>query len=391
MKVLLLSGIYNSKIGGLYNSIFNRIIRLNRIEPKGQINLINIVEIDTFLLKVIKKTIKRDSNTDTKGENEEIFHKVIYIKNSLFLNLLKKFFPQMYISYLMKKIDDQLNIAEFDIIHSHWLYPHGSIGKNLAQKYKKKLILTGHGSDVHSIYKKSNFIKKSIQQSLDYASDITLVSKGLRKKLLEIYSVDESKVSIIGNGVDTNLFKPRDSKRQSHNTKKVVGYIGNLNLTKGCDRLPEIFYQVQKEISGVEFLIVGDGELKEQLIDKFKSLGIKVKFTGRIQPTQVPNYLTQLDVLVLPSRNEGFGMVIIEANACGIPCVASNIGGIPDVISDSSLLIEPNEDFEKTISVRIIQLLKNPIDPLILIENAKKYDWNLVINKEYELYKNNIN
>lgn len=389
MRVLLITSIYNSKIGGLYNAIINRLVRLNNLDQNLKVDSCNIVEIDSFFVKILKKIMKLDLNNKKENLNDKLFTKIIYIKNSLFLMFLKRFFPKMYLLYLTKKVENNFDITEYNIIHAHWLYPHGSIANGLSKKYKKHLILTGHGSDVHTIYKKSLFIKNSIQQNLTYAKYITVVSKSLSENLLKEYNVDETKIYVIGNGVDLNLFKEnKDNEyRNIKEEKKVVGYIGNLNHTKGSDRLPGIFTHINNEIKDVEYKIIGDGELKEQLIAEFKSLDLNTDFLGRISPILIPNYLNELDVLVLPSRNEGFGMIVIEANACGIPCIASNIGGIPEVINDSKLLVTQSQNFEKEFAQSVIEVLKKPVDKQKFIENAKTYDWEIIVKRECELYK----
>ncbi|WP_160674372.1 glycosyltransferase family 4 protein [Clostridium sp. C8-1-8] len=387
MKVLFISGIYNCKIGGLYNSIINRLIRLKSIDSNIELEGCNIVEIDSYAVRAIKRLTKTDINIKVNSNNDKFFKQIVYIRNNMFNLILKGLFPTLYINNIIQKVEGKLNIKEYDIIHCHWLYPHGFAAYKLALKYDKKLIVTGHGSDVHSIYRKSSFIRNSIKEELEYADYITLVSEGLKEKLIDIYNINSSKILVIGNGVDINLFKLKTKEENNLKTYKTVGYVGNLNYTKGSDRLPRIFELISKELKSIRFVIVGDGELKHDISSNFNNLGLEVDFVGRVAPELVPDYINKMDVMILPSRNEGFGMVIIEANSCGVPCVAAEVGGIPEVISDKRLLIPVNNNLEERFAEKVIDVLKSPIKVEELLDNAKRYDWKEIIKKEVQIYK----
>jgi glycosyltransferase involved in cell wall biosynthesis len=322
-----------------------------------------------------------------ENSNDKLFKQIVYIRNNIFNLIVKQLFPIIYINSIIQKVEGKLNIKEYDIIHCHWLYPHGFAAYKLALKYDKKLIVTGHGSDVHSIYKKSSFIKASIKKELEYADYITLVSEALKEKLIDIYDINPSKMQVIGNGVDINLFKLKSKEENNTKTYKTVGYVGNLNYTKGSDRLPRIFELISKQLESTRFIIVGDGELKQDIFIKFDSLGLEVDFVGRVAPELVPDYINKMDVMILPSRNEGFGMVIIEANSCGVPCVATEVGGVPEVISDERLLIPVKDNLEEEFAEKVIEVLKSPIKVEELFDNAKRYDWKEIVKREAQIYK----
>lgn len=384
MRVLLLTGIYNCKVGGLYNAIVNRVERLKKRYLDSNIDACNIIEIDSIGVRFLKRTAKRDINYYADNEKDKLFTRIINIKNNFKLIFLKNLIPQVYINSIVRKVESKFNISEYDIIHAHWVYPHGYVAYKLAKKYNKKLVVTGHGSDIHTIYKKSEFINEAIKKTLNYSSYLSVVSNGLKNIAINQFGVNSNKIKVINNGVDLDLFKNIYLK----SNKKVVGYIGNLSIIKGSDRLLDIFDYINKNMDEIEFIIVGDGELKKELEANMKSKNINAYFTGRVRAEHIPEYICKMDVLILPSRNEGFGMVIIEANACGVPCIASNVGGIPEIINDERLLVDIDKNINKEFGEKTIKILKNPLDRNVLIENAQKYDWNLIVHQEYEMYEN---
>jgi len=97
--------------------------------------------------------------------------------------------------------------------------------------------------------------------------------------------------------------------------------------------------------------------------------------------------MNAMDVMILPSRNEGFGAVIIEAQACGVPVVGSSNGGIPEAIGDGGIVIEEGEDFEKRFAEAVVEMLKNPIEREYLRERALGFSWENIVKREVAVYE----
>lgn len=128
-------------------------------------------------------------------------------------------------------------------------------------------------------------------------------------------------------GVDTNVFKPMDKEEARKKLslpldKKIVGFVGNLIEVKGADRLPAIAEEPIKLRSDAFFLIVGDGPLMNSLRECMPT--DITRFKGRVEYQLMPMVMNSIDVLVVPSRQEGFGTVILEARACGARVVGTN-------------------------------------------------------------------
>lgn len=198
---------------------------------------------------------------------------------------------------------------------------------------------------------------------------IIAISEAVKKDLVEKLHVPENKIIRIYNGVDTEEFSPDicpDKFRSEFNlgSKKLIGMVGRFSPEKGQEIFLRAAEEVLKVYNDVKFVIVGDAKLGSE---KFKTemaalsaklnLNDKVIFTGFRD--DLPQILRSLDILVVPSRAEPFGRVIIEAFACSIPVIATNSGAAAEIISKKSgILVKPDNVLE--LKQAIVELLKNP-------------------------------
>jgi len=170
---------------------------------------------------------------------------------------------------------------------------------------------------------------------------LVMLTEQEKRDHLGVHVAPEEKFTVVHSGVDLGRFKkvivdPSEMKRKLGipEDSLVVGTAGRLTPVKG----PEYFIQAAEEITAVRqdiwFVFLGDGELRDQLEAMVEQLGLKenVKFLGWRQ--DVADVMSVFDIFVLPSLNEGMGRVLIEAMVLGKPIVASNIGGIPDLVID---------------------------------------------------------
>jgi len=112
-----------------------------------------------------------------------------------------------------------------------------------------------------------------------------------------------------------------------------------------------------------------------------------VHFTGMLPQTEVAKWMNAMDVMLLPSRNEGFPTVVNEAQGCGVSVVGSSNGGIPEAIGDGGIVVEEGKDFEKRFAKAVISLLKNHINRDFIIEKAMHYSWENIVNLELNVYQ----
>jgi len=298
----------------------------------------------------------------------------------------------------------ELAKAEADIIHANFPNPYNASIASLNSLLRDiPSILTWH-NDLPPVTLIANVIvyihdnllaplylrnfKRIISTSEPYAKS---------SKLLQKY---RDRVAIIPNGVDTERFNPkRDgsqiNSRYNLEESKVILFVGALtrwHRYKGLDVLIKAFHEIQDRIKDARLLIVGDGDLRPEYQASCSTIESKVIFAGNVNDDELPNYYAASDLLVLPSidRSEGFGLTLLEANATGKPVVASNVGGIPSVVTHgvNGLLVPPHD--EKTLAKTIINLMKNE-DRLLEMglegrRIAEAHDWKHIARKTEELY-----
>ncbi|WP_240377980.1 glycosyltransferase [Bacillus piscicola] len=389
MNILYITSMDTNKKGGIFNATYERI---KRLEPKlDNVYVLNNYTYHSKLSAVIagklyKKKILYKKKDKVLFNNLEIFNVGFKLDLFFYLNRLFKKNHKEKLVNLYKKHYSHL-LENSDAIHAHCGWPHGYIAYRLSQIYSIPFFITFHGSDINNLAK-DNY--SSMLVAMEHAEKCFFVSEGLYKNSQKLgYSGTNSKVSY--NGVDTNKFKKK--KYSNINSTKVVSYIGSLEYKKGADLLPEIFEKINNMHNNVQFIIVGDGTLKHELKCKFNKLvDIDVSFSGQIQPDEVPIKMSEMDVLVVPSRREGLGMVILEANACGIPVVGSNTGGIPEAIGIAENIKDISDSFCGELAIRVVELItekqKNPCKYRERIVN--QFNWDKIVDEEYRVYKETI-
>lgn len=254
--------------------------------------------------------------------------------------------------------------------------------KNLNRLIRIPYVVLLHGTELlnYNPWNETNHKKRgplSLARMLIANSEYT---KSLAMKL----GIDTSRIAILHPGCDPEVFKPGlpVDDLQKHlgvENRKIVLTVGNLVKRKGHDKTIEAINLIRDEIPNISYLIVGDGIYKKNLEDLVvsRSLQDHVKFIGSCSNADLPKYYNLCDVFVMASRDmddnvEGYGMVFIEAGACGKPVIGGRSGGISDAVLDqkTGILVNPSDPNE--IANAIKSLIKNPPLSLKLGETARK-------------------
>lgn len=249
----------------------------------------------------------------------------------------------------LKKLIEKENI---DIIHGHYLFPAGWASVKAGKSTHTKTYVTSHGSDMFEMYKKQTYMRPLIKKVLKDADVVLAVSNALKEEIINTKIPNiRKKVRLHWNSVDIDKFKTTKENEgkfkkelvQEFNIaadKPIILFVGNIIKRKNVDLLLEAKKQM---VTKANLVIVGDGPLLEQLKTKAEKEHLdNVYFTG--SRTDVEDIIPSCDLLVLPSFSESFGLVLIEALACGKPVIGSNVGGIKEIITeDVGLLINPND------------------------------------------------
>ena len=269
----------------------------------------------------------------------------------------------MFKNNAKKELEDLIKKEDIDIIHGHYLFPAGAAAVEVGNKHNIKTYVTAHGSDMFELYKSKPFMRPTIKKVLKNADGIFAVSKALRQEIIATgVSGIAEKTKLSWHSVDITKFSLKDDdsfkKEFGLFDKPIVLFVGNLIKRKNVGALLEA-----KKIAKSDYylVIVGDGPLSKKLRKKVEDENIPdVIFTG--SRTDVENIIPNCDFLVLPSFSESFGLVLIEALACGKPVIGSDVGGISEIINDDvGLLVNPND----------VSSISNSIDKLVDDEDLR--------------------
>ena len=244
-----------------------------------------------------------------------------------------------------KALEELLKTEDIDIIHGHYLFPAGAAAVEVGNEHGIKTYITAHGSDMFEVYKKQPLMRSTIKNVLKKADVVLAVSNALKHEIIATGVTGISnKTRICWNSVDINKFSSKENNTFKEENKlldkPIVLFVGNLIKRKNVDSLLEA-----KKIANSDYylVIVGGGPLFKKLNQKVEDENIRdVIFLG--SRNDVENIIPSCDVLVLPSLSESFGLVLIEALACGKPVIGSNVGGITEIINDDvGLLVNPTK------------------------------------------------
>ena len=254
----------------------------------------------------------------------------------------------------------------------------------LSKILKKTSIITLH--ETESYTKESwfyggkeiaNWLWKWTLRNADYLTDVSNTIK-LEKSFY------------VPNGIDFSIFKPKFTEKK----EKTVLFIGRLRKQKGIEYFIKAIqiikkYQTKEKI---RFIVVSSSSLEipesEKYIKLIKENGIE--FYSEIPFKEIKKYYQEADVFVLPSTSEAFGLVLLEAMACGTPVVASNVGGIPGVVKDGfvGFLVPPKDP--QAIAKKVLKILENPELRETMSKNCmewtKKFTWKNIAQKYLKVY-----
>jgi len=307
-------------------------------------------------------------------------------------------------------------LKNFDLIHLH--HPFLGAGEiiwlkkffyqlpiPLVLQYHMDLIFPGPGRFLSEFYNRIftllilTRVKKIIVSSFDYARNSYAINKFFRR--------NEKKFVEIPFGVDSDNFKPQEKnenllkKYNFQKDDKIILFVGGLDKShyfKGVDVLLRAVnkLKIEQEKLKTKLLIVGKGNLKPRYEKLARDLKMEneVIFTGAVPDKDLPNYYHLADIFVLPSitRSEAFGIVLLEAMACGKPCLASNLPGVRTVVDDqkTGFLVEPRNQDDLAKKIKILlenDNLRKKMGEAGRKKVEEKYQWLEIAKKIEKLYE----
>ncbi|WP_078596893.1 N-acetyl-alpha-D-glucosaminyl L-malate synthase BshA [Evansella clarkii] len=237
---------------------------------------------------------------------------------------------------LASKMAEVAKREQLDILHVHYAIPH-AISAFLAKEMvgdHLKVITTLHGTDI-TILGHDPSLSDMIRFGIERSDVVTAVSRNLAEDTKQLLKIERD-IETVYNCIDHRVYYPRRTTnlREEYGigpSQKIIVHISNFRQVKRVSDVVKVFFEVQKKLDAV-LLLIGEGPDLPVVNELAKRLGIssRIKFLGNQR--RVADLLAMSDLKLLLSEKESFGLVILEAMACGVPVIGTNIGGIPEVI-----------------------------------------------------------
>ena len=302
-----------------------------------------------------------------------------------------------YEQVLTSKLVDVVKFEKLDLLHVHYAIPHASAAYMAQQILKEQginipFITTLHGTDITLVGKDPSF-EPVITFSINRSNKVTAVSENLKQETISLFPIDK-KIDVIPNFICLNDYQMKNNdyykKRYAPNNEKIICHISNFRKVKRIEDALKVFDQVSKKIK-TKFILVGDGPDRNKLerLARNSPYFKNIYFLGNLKSTK--EILNIADLFILPSSKESFGLAALEAMACGVPVVASNSGGIPEVVSNGlSGLLNDVGDVKK-MALNAIEILSNE-ETLKkyksgALNSAKRFDINNILPLYEKLYE----
>jgi teichuronic acid biosynthesis glycosyltransferase TuaC len=277
----------------------------------------------------------------------------------------------------------QLKLAgRLDILDAHFAYPDGYAAGLLGRWLDVPVTITLRGTEARQA--RDPVLRRRLQSALTKADRVFAVSESLRQVALEL-GAPADQVSVIGNGVDLDRFfmVPRDKARQALGLPleaPVLITVGGLVERKGFHRVMACLPALQQQFPGIQYLVVGgpspEGDWTQRLQAQSRSLALTdcVHFLGHLPPDQLHNVLSAANLFVLSTRNEGWANVLLEAMACGLPVITTDVGGNREVVNSGELgRVLPFDD--DRLGAAIADALHHPWDRHRIRRHAEENTW----------------
>lgn len=260
---------------------------------------------------------------------------------------------------------DLLSETSFDIVHVHYAIPH-AVSAFLAHRAlmadSPPVLVTLHGTDV-TVVGKQRSITSIIGFVLQSCEGLSAVSESLKASSIDVFNLTRE-IKVIPNFVDTTRFKPElrsaSARRDmAPNGEFLIGHMSNFREVKRIGDVVDIFRRV-REVMPARLVLIGDGPGLPGALLALDGLGLDQDVTALGSIQNVEHTLAQLDAFLLPSQTESFGLAALEAMACGVPCIVSDAGGLPEVVENGVQgYTVPVGDTEE-MAAKVVGLLKDP-------------------------------
>ena len=279
----------------------------------------------------------------------------------------------------------------FDLIHAHFVWPNGHAAVRLGEEFDVPVVITAHGYDIYDLPYRDDAWRQLISYAITRADRVVAVSESTRRCATEVApGVDPV---VIPNGYRADVFRPLDAESCRRQLglpldRTIVLTAGGFVPEKGQRYLIEAASILEARGKDIFWVLMGMGRLHNDLVDRIRRLGLEDRFLlpGWADHAAMPTWMNACDLFALPSISESFGLVQVEAMACGKPVIATMNGGSEEIVTSTDIgMLVPAADAE-ALAEAITEGLHRPWSSATIRLFAEKYRWDVGVERLMNLY-----
>jgi glycosyltransferase involved in cell wall biosynthesis len=321
-----------------------------------------------------------------------VYHPVFLVGPGLWLHQWESLAYELGVRSLIRRLRREF---AFDLIHAHFGYPDGVVAAALGRRYGVPVVVTEHALWSPWMDSSSAVRKRAVRAAEQFAFHIAVSQEGRRS--IARFTGDSDRLRVIPVGVDGEVFTPALGANSTKDHNQIL-FVGRIHHTKGVDILLRAIQLLVARHPQLRLVLVGGDscyrgwKMQEATMHELaRSLGLgdRIKFVGEKSPSEVAEYMRNSGLLVLPSRRESFGAVLVEALACGIPVVATRCGGPEDIVTDEvGLLVETQNEQALASAIESVWSRVENFPAERLRQHALgRFSWDHVAKETLKLYR----
>ena len=362
---------------GLFNAVHERIRHLLDTE-ECTIDAYCIHSWDTAFTRRMRHTpeVPRVENVEIDG----VMYRILWYDFSIIDHVTVEVLhcrPLLFNRFIDRNVG---LLKGYDAVLAH-SFTGGLLAMEASGRFGVPYFMTWHGSDIHTHPWRNPLVLKYTRMVMQGASYNFFVSEALMK-VSDKLCTDVPK-DVLYNGVAPGFLQFKDREGE----KKVVAFVGSLVAVKNVESLQPLFHEVRRMYDGpLEFWIVGDGKMRHKVEPALMSDdSINVVMWGNRPASVMPAIMNEIDVLVLPSHNEGLPLVCAEAIRCGAYAVGADVGGVAEVVG-KDYAVPHGDDFILSMASKVVSLLKNGGEQTV----PAHLDWAVTAEKEMSFIRRGL-
>lgn len=302
-----------------------------------------------------------------------------------------------YLFWFMKSMVYMLkNNRRISLTHAHYAFPTGLISLIGKKLFDLPYVVTVHGGDIDKMATKNAKIESITKKILQRADAVIVVGERLKLNVIEHFGVAEERVHLMSMGVDTSIFRPM-SKLEARRElgipleDKMLLYVGNMIEAKGILDLVKAAKMVSKESTNISLYTIGSGKdesFMQKFIEQTSSNEMQIIHKLPMPQKEIAKWIAAADVFVLPSHQEGFGLVALESMAIGTPVVGTDVGGLSYLLADGSgILVKPKNP--ESLASGLKTALSEPLEKRRskMEETVAIHSYDVIAQRLLSLYK----